>query len=134
MKTSDRFTRSAWVAIACLVGLARSAGATSAVVAEAESGTLGIDYNREVDGVVQYISISTDLISGDYPGSVDRVATYAVTFPAPGIYDLYARVRAGSNPGNDDSLFYGNGFGIKSVTAADDWIKVNSLDNGGLYQ
>ena len=114
----------------CSIGCVLSAEAISVVV-EAESGTLGADYTREVDGSVNYIAISTDLINGDYPGSADRVATYNVTFPAPGNYDLYARVRAGINPGNDDSLFYGNGFGLKSVTTGSQWIKVNSLDNGG---
>ena len=53
------------------------------------------------------------------------VASYTVTFPAAGHYDLYARVRVGPDAFNDDSLFYGNGFGTKSPTADGDWIFVN---------
>ncbi len=111
---------------ACLFGLTVSSEAAS-VMAEAESGTLGSEFASGTDGATQYISVSTDLINAEYPGSANRVATYNVTFPAAGTYDLYVRVRVGPLTGNDDSLFYGYGFGTKSVTAGSDWIRVNNL-------
>jgi hypothetical protein len=59
------------------------------------------------------------------------VATYAVTFPTAGTYNLYARLRVGPDPFNDDSMFYGNGFGTKSPSTASDWLFVNGLGSAG---
>lgn len=97
---------------------------------EAESGILGTDWavsNYTGTAAITILSNSTQ----DNPGSSNRVATYTVTFPAPGRYELYAKVRVGPNTWNDDSFFYGNGFGIKSPTNADDWIQVNGLASAG---
>ena len=77
-----------------------------------------------------YISITTDG-AGNNPVNAARVATYTVTFPAAGTYDLYARVRVGSGTFNDDSLFYGNGFGVKNPALNSDWILVNGLGAAG---
>ncbi len=97
---------------------------------EAESGTLGADW--AVSNYTGLISITiTSNSTGTNPGSSNRIATYTVTFPAPGTYELYARIRVGPDPWNDDSFFYGNGFGIKSPTNADDWILVNGLASAG---
>jgi glucuronoarabinoxylan endo-1,4-beta-xylanase len=102
---------------------------TTLVKFEAESGTLGADWAVS-NGVPNYITILTDG-AGDNPGSAARVATYAVTFPRPGTYDLYVRLRVGPGGANDDSLFYGNGFGVKSPTLAADWITLNGLGTAG---
>jgi endo-1,4-beta-xylanase len=40
-----------------------------------------------------------------------KVGTYTVTFPAPGNYELYARYYIGPGGANDDSWYYGQGFG-----------------------
>jgi len=96
---------------------------------EAESGTLGPDWGVN-NGVPTNITITTDG-GGDNPGSAARVVTYVVTFPMPGTYDLYARLRVGVGGGNDDSLFCGNGFGSKDPATAADWITVNGLGNRG---
>lgn len=93
---------------------------------QAESGTLGSDFIIN-PGPPTYITITTDG-AGDYPGSAARVATYSVTFPAAGTYKLYGRIRVGSGGAVDDSFFYGNGFGVKSVTNGADWIRCNNTD------
>ena len=64
------------------------------------------------------------------------MVTYTVTFPAAGTYNLYAHIRVGPAGANDDSYFYGNGFGTKTVaatgTASDgNWITANNLNNVG---
>jgi uncharacterized repeat protein (TIGR03803 family) len=101
------------------------------MVLEAESGALGSAFTNGTSGTVQFISISTDTVNAGNPGNTNRVATYAVTFPAIGTYNLYARVLVGPGGFNDDSLFYGNGFGMKSPTTDNDWMTVNGLASGG---
>ena len=100
------------------------------VVIEAESGTRGAAFNSADEGGVQYISIASTVAGGN-PTSDARVATYTVTFPAPGTYELYGRVRVGAATFSDDSFYYANGFGMKPVsadTSADgDWILANGL-------
>src|SRR5208282_3051227 len=65
------------------------------------------------------------------PGIPGRVASYSVTFPAAGAYDLYARMLVGPGGANDDSFFYGHGFGVKSPTTGTDWILCNNLSTVG---
>ena len=107
--------------------------ADAIVTFEAESGTLGSNFTNGTDGAIQFISISTDTVNPGNPGNANRVAAYSVTFPAAGTYKLYGRVRVGptGGGGNDDSFFYGNGFGAKSATLDADWILNNNLNVGG---
>ena len=105
-------------------------GSASSVTIEAESGGLGSDWAVSNGASPVYITITTDSTASN-PGGSSRVATYTVTFPAAGTYNLYARVRVGPNTFNDDSIFYGNGFGTKSPTADGDWIFINGLAAGG---
>lgn len=105
--------------------------ANEPVIVEAESGSLGSDYAVRNDGSVQYITPLTNLAASQAPGVATKVATYAVTFPGPGTYDLYARVRVGPGAFNDDSFYYGNGFGAKSVTDGNGWILCNNLSPVG---
>ncbi|HEX5161882.1 MAG TPA: endo-1,4-beta-xylanase [Steroidobacteraceae bacterium] len=51
----------------------------------------------------------------------EKVGVYTVTFPAPGNYELYARYLIGPGGANDDSWYYGQGFGNSSA-----WSLVNS--------
>ena len=97
---------------------------------EAESGTLGADWAVSNSTAPAYITITTDG-AGNFPSNAARVATYTVTFPTPGTYQLYARLRVGSGGFNDDSLFYGNGFGVKNPATNTDWIFVNGLASVG---
>ena len=118
------------LAIVVLMGTIYS-GRASSVTFEAESGVLGTDFTNGTDGVVQFISISTDTVNSSNPGDTNRVATYAVTFPAAGKYQLYARVLVGPGGFNDDSLFYGNGLGTKNPANNYDWTLVNGLGGVG---
>jgi BNR repeat-containing family member len=97
---------------------------------QAESGTLGANFSIGNDGATQFITISPTG-AGNAPSNSTRVAAYSVTFPEDGTYDLYARVRVGAGGLNDDSFFYGNGFGNKSPTTVADWILVNNINNTG---
>ncbi len=100
-----------------------------AVKFEAESGTLGSDFAVS-NGSPFYITITTDG-AGNNPGSAARMATYSVTLPLAGTYQLYAHVRVGSGGFNDDSMFFGNGFGGQNPLTNSDWILVNGLANVG---
>src|SRR5690349_6302979 len=55
------------------------------------------------------------------PSFPEMVDVYTVTFPAPGNYELYARYLIGPGGANDDSWYYGQGFGNSSA-----WSLVNS--------
>jgi uncharacterized repeat protein (TIGR03803 family) len=125
--------RSAIIFIATTAALLAGSGVSKAeglVTFQAESGTLGSNFTNGTAGAVQFISISTDG-AGNNPGSATRVATYTVVFPEAGTYNLFARVLVGSGGFSDDSMFYGNGFGVKSPTTDNDWMLVNGLAAGG---
>jgi endo-1,4-beta-xylanase len=101
------------------------------VTFEAESGVLGSNFNTAVNDGVNAITISTDLINSYNPGSPDRVATYEITFPEAGTYDLYGRINVGAGTFNDDSYFIGNGFGAKDAALDADWVMTNGLAAAG---
>ena len=105
--------------------------AAGLVAFEAESGALGSNFTNGTDGEIQFISISTDTVNSGNPGNANRVASYTVVFPEAGTYNLFARGLVGPDGFNDDSLFYGNGFGVKSPTTDNDWMLVNGLASGG---
>ena len=107
-----------------------SAFSAELVVIQAESGTLGLDWTVNTSGSPAFITIQTDSTAYN-PGSAARVATYAVTFPTAGTYQLYARVRVGADGYNDDSMFYASSFGSQSPTLDSDWIFVNGLAGVG---
>ncbi len=120
-------------AIALPVHQLLAAGAPPVVV-EAESGTLGADYLLSTDGATRAIAPATDLSrtpNTDCPGSAAKVASFTVSFPAAGTYNLYVRVRIGAGGADDDSFFYGNGFGTKSPTEQGEWVMANNLWNVG---
>jgi len=107
-----------------------SSGYSASVKLEAESGTRGADYAIGTNGATQYI-YPTSTSTASNPGTAARVVTFTVTFPEAGTYDLYARVQVGPGGANDDSFFYGNGFGSKSPTNNADWILCNNLSTVG---
>ena len=104
--------------------------AANLVPFEAESGVLGSDFAVSNSSSPAYITILSDG-AGSNPGSAARVASYSVTFPSAGTYQLYARVRVGPNGFNDDSMFYASSFGSKSPTLNSDWILMNGLAAAG---
>lgn len=121
------------LAILCALVIPQISFADAIVTFEAESGTFSpsTNFTNGVDGATTFISISTDTVNSGNPGNANRVASYTVTFPSAGTYNLFARVLVGSGGFNDDSMFYGNGFGSKSVTTDNDWILVNGLAAAG---
>ena len=109
---------------------APSDGATDWVVLEAEQAHLGSDWRVvQADGVTA-ITITSSR-TGTSPGGAQRIATWLLVFPAPGLYELYARVRVGPGGWNDDSFFYANRFGDPSPTEPTDWVLVNGLASAG---
>jgi len=103
------------------------------VIVEAESGDVGTDFSILQDDTINYVSIQTNS-AGMNPGSRARMISYEVTFPDTGIYDLFVRLRVGPGTWNDDSFFYGNGFGEKNSTNDNDWILVNGLAEAGFSE
>lgn len=105
-------------------------GQNTPVVVQAESGTLGADWSSKTQNDVTYVTTTTNG-GGQNPMTAARVISYSVTFPAAGSYNLYARIRVGSGNFNDDSFYYGNGFGTKTVTDDEAWIIANGLSPVG---
>src|SRR6185503_7234351 len=87
----------------------------ASVTVQAESGALGANFIIGTNGGTIYIS-NTNNNTASTPGLASRVASYTVTFPEAGTYDLYARIRIGAGTAGDDSLVYANGFGPKLPT------------------
>jgi hypothetical protein len=130
MKPTDtRFTFLRSLVIVAVCGAIHS-GRAASVAFEAESGALGSNWALSNSASSVYIT-ATNSSGGNNPGSAARVATYTVTFPAAGTYQLYARLRVGPDTFNDDSMFYGDGFGAKSPTSDGDWMLVNGLGSRG---
>ena len=105
------------------------------VVFEAEEAAMaGAEWDTLGSGDSTYLAISTDYNettgSADYPGE-NRTATYEVTFPATGTYDLFARLRVGPNTYDDDSFFYGWGFGEKHPDSSSAWVMMNGMAAAG---
>ena len=107
-----------------------TAFAQSFVKFEAESGTRGAEWTTATVGS-DIIVLATTNGGGGSPGSAARVISYTVTFPQAGNYSLYARIRVNAGGFNDDSYFYGNGFGTKNPSIDNDWTLVNGLASAG---
>jgi endo-1,4-beta-xylanase len=100
------------------------------VIVEVESGNLGSNFTVRQSDDVTYVSVKTDL-PGNSPGDTSRTITYQVTFKYSGSYNFFVRLRVGPNGFDDDSFFYGNGFGVKNAGSGADWILVNGLGSSG---
>ena len=117
-----------WILACTLCLVIKAAGAL--VKIEAESGTLGSRVAVGMAGGITFI-YPLDNNTSYVPGTSNRVVTYQIQFPEPGVYELYARVYVGSNSWNDDSFLVANGFGAKSPTNTADWILMNNLAIAG---
>lgn len=109
------------------------ADALKPVIVEAESGEVGSDYSILQEDSTKYVAIQTNSTAYN-PGSRARMISYKVTFPDTGTYDLFVRLRVGPNGFNDDSFFYGNGFGEKDSTTDADWVFINGLAAAGFSE
>src|SRR5688572_21779749 len=126
MKCSCTNSAAHLFAILLVTIAAVTSGRAASVTIQAESGNLGAEFTNGTSAGTSFISIASTS-AGNSPGSSARVASYSVTVPEAGTYQLYARVRVGAGAFNDDSHFYANGFGSKSPTLNADWILVNGL-------
>lgn len=118
--------RQALMAVPLLMPFASHAQ-TEPVIIEAESGTLGENLTTgSLDGAT-YV---TTTLNGTTPPTAGRIASYTVTFPAAGNYELYARYRVGPDAGNDDSWYFGQGFGAKTPEDGNQWALQNTPTSG----
>ncbi|MEZ4883901.1 MAG: endo-1,4-beta-xylanase [Chitinophagales bacterium] len=102
----------------------------SPIVLEVEDATVGSDFNVDQVGDVRYVTIGTNGTANN-PQSASRVLSFEVTFSKAQNYELYVRCRVGAGAADDDSFFYGNGFGAKSPSTDADWIRVNNIYSVG---
>jgi endo-1,4-beta-xylanase len=100
---------------------------TEPVIVEAESGTLGTSLTTGTLNGVDYV---TTTVNATTSPTADRIATYSVTFPAAGNYELYARYRIGPAGGDDDSFYFGQGFGEKTPAVDNQWALQNTTTIG----
>jgi endo-1,4-beta-xylanase len=105
---------------------------TEPVVFEAESGSLGANIATGIDGAVTFV---TTTVNRTTPPSAPHIATYSVTFPAAGNYELYARYSVGlggatTDGPNDDSWYFGQGFGEKVPEQGNQWALQNEFNTG----
>lgn len=96
------------------------------IILEAENSSLGGEFTIIDSEGTTYITPITNGVGGN-PQSTARIASFSIAFEFAQTYDLYARVRVGNAGANDDSFYVGNGFGEKSVTDDNDWIRANNL-------
>ncbi|HEY6123055.1 MAG TPA: endo-1,4-beta-xylanase, partial [Steroidobacteraceae bacterium] len=123
-----RISASALLRVCLLASVPICASAqTEPVVFEAESGTLGANIATGVDGAVTFV---TTTVNTTTPPSAPHIGTYSVTFPAAGNYELYARYSVGPNAANDDSWYFGQGFGVKTPEVGAQWALQNEAGTG----
>jgi endo-1,4-beta-xylanase len=103
------------------------------VIVEAESGVVGSDFNILQDDTINYVAIQTNGAAQN-PETTARIISFEVTFPDTGTFSLFLRTRVGAGTFDDDSFFYGNGFGEKDSANDDDWITVNGLAAAGFSE
>ncbi|HEU4779702.1 MAG TPA: endo-1,4-beta-xylanase [Steroidobacteraceae bacterium] len=123
-----RISASALLRVCLLASVPICASAqTEPVVFEAESGTLGANLATGVDGAVTFV---TTTVNSTTPPAAPHIGTYAVTFPAAGNYELYARYSVGPDGPNDDSWYFGQGFGEKTPEVGAQWALQNETNTG----
>ena len=103
----------------------------SPIIVEAESAVSGSNLLTQEDGDVTYITTKSNYTGQDHPMDASCVARYTVEFEDAGSYNLFVRVRVGPGSFDDDSFFYGIGFGEKNVNVGADWHLVNGLATAG---
>jgi endo-1,4-beta-xylanase len=123
-----RIATSALLRACLLASVSVSAVAqTEPVVIEAESGTLGANLTT---GTLDGATYITTTVNRTTPPTAPDIATYTVNFPASGNYELYARYRVGPGGANDDSFYFGQGFGIKTPEVGAQWALQNDTNTG----
>jgi hypothetical protein len=104
----------------------------TAIPFQAESGVLGSDWDTVTASGITYMTSKTDVLNSGFPADPSKVISYTVTFDKPGTYDLYAKVWVGAGGANDDSFFYGKGFGsMNPLVDNNEWVTCNNLGGVG---
>jgi hypothetical protein len=122
------------LSVLAVVAIAGSAHAATIIGFEAESGTLGANFDptQSDAGALGGTYITTELDStGSSPGSDDNTVNYSLNVAA-GTYDVYVRARIGNNNANDDSFFWATSFGDADPTVTGDWEIENGLSGAGI--
>ncbi len=105
--------------------------AQNSITQQAELGSAGTEWLTLPDASTAIYVTPATTGGGNNPATPNRVITYTITFPQAGTYHLFVRMRINSGGANDDSFFYGNGFGTKSPSNDNDWITSNGLYAAG---
>jgi endo-1,4-beta-xylanase len=100
---------------------------TEPVIVETETGTLGANLTTGTQDGATYV---TTTASRTTPPTAPDIATYSITFPAAGDYELYARILVGPGSFNDDSFYFGQGFGEKTPEVGAQWALQNEANTG----
>ena len=120
-------TKTLLAAFTASAALAAGSAHAAIIGFEAESGTLGADFDpaqADLDALGgTYITTETDG-SGDSPGTDARTVSYSLNVAA-GTYDVYVRARVGAGGATDDSLFLAKAFGDADATVIAEWHKIN---------
>ena len=124
--------RPAIAAISFALAILSSAAANVATptILEAENATLGSMFTSATAAGVSYITIS-QTFAENAPSSANTIATFSITFPEGGNYELFARVYVGPQGGNDDSLIFARNFGAPALGNTTLWSVANNLTNVG---
>jgi len=121
MKSSIALLRACLLASVPIVTFAQ----TEPVIVQAEDpgAVLGTTMSIASDatGTTYVTTTLNDTSAPSAANFSQKVGTYTVKFPEPGNYELYARYFVGPGGGNDDSWYYGQGFGNSSA-----WSLLNS--------
>ncbi len=102
---------------------------TEPVIFEAETGTFGTPTTLTIAAQNGVTYVTTSLDNTGVP-TAERIATYQVTFPEAGNYELYARYLVGPGGANDDSWYLGQGFGVKTPGDGAQWALQNETNTG----
>ena len=101
------------------------------IYVEAESGSYGANYTSTAHSLAlgnAYLS-SNLALGGNSPVGAAQVIDYQVALSV-GTYDLYVRGYIETpSPGNNDSIFVGNGFGAKALSNDAEWTALNNMQS-----
>jgi len=130
MTTAKRIT-DVWTVAAVAMGIVgMTIGAANADIIgfEAESGTLGADFDPALADATAlggfYITTESNESSANSPLTDVRTVSYSLTVPA-GTYDVYVRARVAVHNA-DDSFFYAKAFGDADPAVDAEW----QIENG----
>ena len=100
---------------------------TEPVIFEAENGVRGAELST---GLANGVAYAYGSVNSTTPPRASLISTHTVTFPAGGNWELYARIQVGPQTANDDSFYFGQGFGEKTPEVGAQWALQNEANTG----